>query len=63
MTLTLYGSPLSTFAWSARPALVEKGVEYTLQGVDLRADEYARMHPWRRMPVMTARPSFAAKMP
>ncbi len=52
MPVILYGSPFSTFTWSARLALVEKGVEYTIQGVDLRSEQYGTMHPWRRMPVM-----------
>ncbi len=52
MPVILHGSPFSTFTWSARLALAEKGVEYTIQGVDLRSDDYGKMHPWRRMPVL-----------
>lgn len=52
MSIILRGSPFSTFTWSARLALVEKGVEYELMAVNLREEAYANFHPWRMMPVL-----------
>lgn len=52
MTLTLHGSAFSTFTWSARLCLAEKGVAYELRPANLRDADYAAVHPWRRMPVL-----------
>ncbi|MSP54195.1 MAG: glutathione S-transferase family protein [Myxococcales bacterium] len=52
MSLTLYGSPYSTFTWSARLALAEKGVAYTLAAAKLGSPEYGALHPYRKMPVL-----------
>lgn len=52
MPVTLYGFPFSTFTWSARHALVEKGVPYTLAPAKMRSPEYAALHPFRKMPVL-----------
>lgn len=50
--VTLHGSAFSTYTWSARLALEEKGVEYTLVSPKLRAPEYAAFHPFRKMPAL-----------
>ncbi|MDP2306738.1 MAG: glutathione S-transferase family protein [Pseudomonadota bacterium] len=50
--VTLHGSAFSTYTWSARLALEEKGVEYTLVPPRLRAPEYAALHPFRKMPAL-----------
>ncbi len=52
MPTTLYGSPYSTFTWSARLALAEKGVAYDLESARLRTPEYGALHPYQRMPVL-----------
>ncbi len=52
MSVVLYGSPFSTFTWSARLALAEKGVAYELRPAQLGAPEYEALHPWRKMPVL-----------
>ncbi len=52
MPLLLHGSAASTFTRSARLALAEKGVPYELVPANLRAAEYAELHPWRKMPVL-----------
>ncbi|HEX9790964.1 MAG TPA: glutathione S-transferase family protein [Kiloniellales bacterium] len=48
----LYGSPFSNFVRSARLALEEKGVPYTLERANLADPEYRRLHPFRRMPAL-----------
>ncbi len=52
MSLTLFGSPYSTFTWSARMALAEKGVAYDLAPAALRSPEYTALHPYQKMPVL-----------
>lgn len=52
MSIILRGSPFSTFTWSARLALAEKGVAYELVAANLREEAYAKFHPWRMMPVL-----------
>lgn len=52
MSLTLYGSPYSTFTWSARLALAEKGVGYEMAAAKLRTPEYGALHPYQKMPVL-----------
>lgn len=37
MTVLLYGAPCSVYTRSARLALIEKGVDYRLEMVDLHA--------------------------
>ena len=41
MSLVLYGSAFSTFTWSVRLALAEKGVDYELRPAALREEAYA----------------------
>ncbi len=50
--VTLYGSAFSTFTWSARLALTEKGVPYEMAAAKLRTPEWGLMHPYQRMPVL-----------
>lgn len=52
MSVTLFGSPYSTFTWSARLALAEKGVAYEIGAARLRSPEYTAMHPYQKMPVL-----------
>lgn len=52
MSVTLHGFPASTYTWAARLALLEKGVAFTLARPNLRSEEYAGIHPFRRMPVL-----------
>jgi len=52
--VTLYGMPFSVYVRIVRLALIEKGVDYTLEPVDVFADDmpdsYLALHPFRKMP-------------
>jgi glutathione S-transferase len=53
--VTLYGPDYSTFTRTARMALAEKGVEYTLQPVDVlqgehQSDAHVARHPFGKVP-------------
>jgi len=48
--VTLYGLGLSTFVRTARLALEEKGVAYTVQPADFGSDALRAVHPFARMP-------------
>lgn len=53
--LILHGFPVSPYVRSARIALIEKGVDYHFNEIgfdDLATDEYARLNPFRKMPVL-----------
>ncbi|MBW4662126.1 MAG: glutathione S-transferase family protein [Drouetiella hepatica Uher 2000/2452] len=53
--LILYGFPVSPYVRSARIALIEKGADYHYNeiGLDhLATDEYVRLNPFRKMPVL-----------
>ncbi|MEQ9643093.1 MAG: glutathione S-transferase family protein [Alphaproteobacteria bacterium] len=50
--VTIHGSPFSTYVRTARMACVEKGASYELAEADLKADDYVRLHPFRKMPVL-----------
>lgn len=52
MPVTLYGSAFSTYTRSARLALAEKGVAYTLAPPRLGTPEHAARHPWQKMPTL-----------
>lgn len=52
MPVTLYGSAFSTYTWSARLALAEKGVPYELVRARLGDPAYTALHPYRKMPVL-----------
>jgi glutathione S-transferase len=46
----LFGFPASTYVRTARLALEEKGVTYSVQEIDLKDPTYAERHPFRKMP-------------
>ncbi|MGH6719822.1 MAG: glutathione S-transferase family protein [Alphaproteobacteria bacterium] len=50
--IVLYGDPRSPYVRTARMALAEKGVGYTLKPADLKDAAYRRVHPYARMPAM-----------
>ncbi len=55
MTVTLHGPNYSTYARTARLALEEKGVPYTLNEVDIltgkgHAPDHLARHPWGKVP-------------
>ena len=51
-TITLYGFPPSTYTRSARMFCAEKGVEHTLEPVELGSDAHKQLHPFAKIPVM-----------
>lgn len=55
MTVTLYGAPYSVYTRSARLALIEKGVDYTLEMVDVHGPsgmppEHLQRQPFGKIP-------------
>lgn len=54
--VTLYGMEFSVYVRIARLALIEKGVDYTLEPIDVfepgLPDWYADLHPFKQMPVL-----------
>ena len=50
--VTLYGPSASTYVRSARLACVEKGISHELLPVDLGSDAHAKLHPFRKIPIM-----------
>jgi len=50
--ITLYGFAPSTFTWSARLALEEKGVPYSLEPVELGSEAHRALHPFSRIPIL-----------
>lgn len=50
--VTLYGFPVSTFVRTARMAMIEKGVSYTLVEAAPGSEELAGLHPFNKIPVM-----------
>lgn len=50
--VSILGLPPSTYVRTALMACANKGVSHALQPVDFRSDDYAREHPFRRMPVL-----------
>ncbi|MGM9486823.1 SRPBCC domain-containing protein [Ideonella sp. YS5] len=51
-TLTLLGSPLSSYVRTARMGFAEKGVAITLQPVKPHSPELLAVHPFGRMPAL-----------
>ncbi len=51
-TVTLLGSPPSTYTWTARMGLAEKGVKYTMQEVRPHTPETLEVHPFGRVPAL-----------
>jgi glutathione S-transferase len=55
MDLVLHGFPVSPYVRAARIALIEKGLAYQFHEIgfeDLRTEDYARLNPFRKMPVL-----------
>ncbi len=52
-TLTLHGTPLSTYVRTCRMALMEKGVAYELDPLTPQSPEQLKMQPWGSVPAMT----------
>lgn len=50
--LILFGIPQSSYVRTARMTCVEKGVPHALKPIELGSDAHARLHPWRRVPIM-----------
>ncbi|MCP4330437.1 MAG: hypothetical protein GY791_18595 [Alphaproteobacteria bacterium] len=48
--VVVYGFPQSTYVRTTRICLQEKGVAYTIESVDLSADDYPTLHPFRKVP-------------
>lgn len=48
----IYGVSASTYTRTARLACVEKGITHTLEPVDLGSDAHAKLHPFKKIPVM-----------
>ena len=52
-TLTLHGTPLSTYLRTCRMACMEKGVPYELDPLAPQSPEQKAMQPWGSVPAMT----------
>ncbi len=48
--IVVYGIPQSTYVWTTRMVLEEKGVAYSLEIPDWRSDAYREHHPFNKMP-------------
>ena len=48
--IVVYGIEMSTYVWTTRLVLEEKGLSYTLEKVDWRSDAYRSLHPFNKMP-------------
>ncbi|HLW90250.1 MAG TPA: SRPBCC domain-containing protein [Roseiarcus sp.] len=51
-TITLFGNPRSTYCWSARMGLFEKGVKYRLEPNAPHTPEQLAVHPFGRVPAL-----------
>ena len=51
--LVIMGLPPSTYVRTAMMVCENKGVDYRLQPVDFRSNDYRALHPFSRMPAMT----------
>ena len=52
-TLTLHGTPLSTYVRTCRMACLEKGVPYELDPLAPQSAEQKELQPWGSVPAMT----------
>lgn len=50
--VTICGPSASTYVRTARLACVEKGITHTLEPVDVGSDAHARLHPFRKIPIL-----------
>ena len=60
-TLTLLGDPRSTYTRTARMALAEKGVAYTLQVCAPHTSDILALHPFGRIPALSRRRDHAVR--
>ncbi len=51
-TVTLLGAPPSTYTWTVRMGLAEKGVKYTMQQALPHTPEMLALHPFGRVPAL-----------
>lgn len=51
--LVIMGLPPSSYVRTAMMVCENKGVDYRLQPVDFRSDDYRALHPFAKMPAMT----------
>jgi glutathione S-transferase len=51
-TVTLFGDPRSSYCWTARLGLAEKGVKYKLVAQAPRTPEQLAVHPFGRIPAL-----------
>jgi glutathione S-transferase len=50
--VAIYGPSASTYVRTARLACAEKGITHTLEPIDIGSDSHAKLHPFRKFPVM-----------
>jgi glutathione S-transferase len=51
-TVTLFGEPRSTYTWTARLGLAEKGVKYRMEPTAPQTPEQLAIHPFGRVPAL-----------
>jgi glutathione S-transferase len=51
-TITIYGWAPSTYTRTARMYCVEKGVDHTLEGIELHSEAHKALHPFAKIPIM-----------
>ncbi|MDP6345818.1 MAG: glutathione S-transferase family protein [Alphaproteobacteria bacterium] len=51
-TITICGSPLSTYVRTARMAAIEKGIGHELRDMAPGSDEIRALHPFGKIPVL-----------
>jgi glutathione S-transferase len=50
--VVIYGPSASTYVRTARLACAEKGITHTLEPVEIGSEAHAKLHPFRKIPVM-----------
>lgn len=50
--IVLFGFPQSSYVRTARMVCIEKQVTHNLESVAFGTDAHAKLHPWRRVPIM-----------
>jgi glutathione S-transferase len=51
-TITIYGWAPSTYTRTARMYCLEKGVDHTLEPIELHSDAHKALHPFTKIPIM-----------
>jgi len=51
-TITLFGTPASSYVRTARMTAIEKGLGHTLEPLEFRSPAHEKLHPWKRVPIM-----------